>query len=354
MRQTIPVIFAAMCTAQVFALAKVPLAWMLGPLAAGLFWLLVRKQDFYWPTRWRNWSLLPIGYGMGKYVTLHTVNQIIVQLPGMVAATAIMLLACYYLARLTASGAGLSTASSILGSTPGGLSQMAVLGEEFENTDLAAITFMQTARVLGVVCIVPFLAVHGLAGERTAAAPPMLAMSAAPLGLAGWLAVSLLVVAGAWLAVKWRWPTPYMMGPVFTVALASLFHGPLPGLPVSVMNGAQLVMGLYLAKKFQTSEASEGATSNWRLLFFFTAVGVLLMIVVSLALAWGLASVYHFSLTTAFLAMAPGGIAEMGLTGIALGEDVSIIFAYQLFRLLFVLGVLPMLLRKLLFRSSLV
>ena len=351
MQQTISVVLIAVCTAQLFAWAKIPLAWMLGPLAAGMGWLQVRKQDFYWPTRWRNWSLLPIGYGMGKYVTAHTLKQIIVQLPGMMVATALMLLACYYLARLTATGAGLSASSSILGSTPGGLSQMAVLGEEFEDTDLAAITFMQTARLLGVVCIVPVLVVHGLASDRAPVAAAALATAAAPLGVDGWLAVSLVVVAGAWLAVKLRWPTPYMMGPVFAIALASLVHGPLPSLPIAVMNGAQLVMGLYLAKRFR---ASEGSAANWRPLFFFTAIGVLLMIIVSLALAWGLSSVYHFSLTTAFLAMAPGGIAEMGLTGIALGEDVSIIFAYQLFRLLFVLGVLPMLLRKLLYRSSLV
>ena len=347
MKQTVVVVAVAMLTAQLFAFVRIPLAWMLGPLAAGLFWLNGKKQDFYWPTRWRNWSLLPVGYGMGKYVTVATMVQIITQLPGMVAATGLMLVICFFLARSTAAGAGISYSSSVLGSTPGGLSQMAVLGEEFEDTNLAAITFMQTARLLGVVCIVPFLVVHGLSDKT--AQTVVRTQAGAPFDLGGWLVICVIVVAGACLAVKLHWPTPYMLGPVFSVAVLSLVQGPLPSLSQWILNGAQLVMGLYLAKKFRMDDLA-----NWRPLFFYTALSVLIMIVSSLLLAWGLASVYDFSLTTAFLAMAPGGIAEMGLTGIALGEDVSIIFAYQLFRLLFVLGVLPIFLRKLLCRSSVV
>lgn len=346
MKQTFLVVPAAMAAAQVFTFARVPLAWMLGPLAMGLFWLNYRQKDFYWPTKWRNWSLLLVGYGMGKYVTAETLAQIVRQLPGMVVATGLMLAVCFVIARLTASGSGISYSSCILGSTPGGLSQMTVLSEEFENTNLAAVTFMQTARLLGVVCIVPFLAAHGFA-DKTLQTGSQMAAVVTPFSWEGWLLLAVAALAGAGLAVRLHWPTPYMLGPVFTVAACSLAMGPLPALPTWIMNIPQLIMGLYLAKKFQVKELA-----NWRALAFYTAISVGVMIVTSIALGWGLSYFYGFSITTAFLAMAPGGIAEMGLTGIALGEDVSIIFAYQLFRLLFVLGVLPIFLRKLLLKTA--
>ncbi|MFQ9935383.1 MAG: AbrB family transcriptional regulator [Phascolarctobacterium faecium] len=62
--------------------------------------------------------------------------------------------------------------------------------------------------------------------------------------------------------------------------------------------------------------------------------GIVLMIGVSVVVAWSLSERYGFSLVTA-LAMAPGGIAEMCLAGMSMGEDVSIILTYQLVRLLF-------------------
>ncbi|MNW03830.1 putative ammonia monooxygenase [compost metagenome] len=54
------------------------------------------------------------------------------------------------------------------------------------------------------------------------------------------------------------------------------------------------------------------------------------------------------SLTTAFLGTAPGGMAEMGLTGAAVGADLSIIVAYQMFRLLFILFIAPLVVKLLL------
>ena len=67
----------------------------------------------------------------------------------------------------------------------------------------------------------------------------------------------------------------------------------------------------------------------------FIFSGIVLMIGGSVGVAWSLSERYGFSLVTAFLAMAPGGIAEMCLAGMSMGEDVSIILTYQLVRLLF-------------------
>ena len=66
----------------------------------------------------------------------------------------------------------------------------------------------------------------------------------------------------------------------------------------------------------------------------FIITGILIIIAVSVGMAYYLSGIYGFSLITAFLAMAPGGIAEMCLAGMSMGENVSIILTYQLVRLL--------------------
>ncbi len=65
------------------------------------------------------------------------------------------------------------------------------------------------------------------------------------------------------------------------------------------------------------------------------------MIATSVGMAIFLSHTYGFSLVTAFLAMAPGGIAEMGLTGLSIDADVPQILTYQLLRLLFLNFTLP-------------
>ena len=61
--------------------------------------------------------------------------------------------------------------------------------------------------------------------------------------------------------------------------------------------------------------------------------GIVLMIGVSVVVAWSLSERYGFSLVTAFLAMAPGGIAEMCLTAKVLKLGVPLVTSFQVTRL---------------------
>lgn len=88
--------------------------------------------------------------------------------------------------------------------------------------------------------------------------------------------------------------------------------------------------------------------SNWRILTIYTLLGVVAVIVASLGIAFLLSYYYGYSDVTSFLSMAPGGIAEMSVTGIALGADLSVIASYQIFRLFFILLLTPIIFRRLL------
>ena len=81
---------------------------------------------------------------------------------------------------------------------------------------------------------------------------------------------------------------------------------------------AQVSIGLYMGVMLDPKKLS--ATKE---LMPYIFSGIVLMIGVSVVVAWSLSERYGFSLVTAFLAMAPGGIAEMCLAGMSMGEDVS-------------------------------
>ena len=92
----------------------------------------------------------------------------------------------------------------------------------------------------------------------------------------------------------------------------------------------QLNIGLYIGTKLEKERLLKlrSALPN---LFLGNAA----MIATSVGMAIFLSQAYGFSLITTFLAMAPGGIAEICLAGLSMGADVPQILTYQLFRLLF-------------------
>ena len=59
----------------------------------------------------------------------------------------------------------LSLGTSMLGSFPGGLSQMVVLSEEMKDSDETVVGFMQTLRVILVISIVPWIVTHVMSVE---------------------------------------------------------------------------------------------------------------------------------------------------------------------------------------------
>ena len=105
------------------------------------------------------------------------------------------------------------------------------------------------------------------------------------------------------------------------------------------MTVAQISIGLYMGMLLDPARIKETAR-----LMPFIITGILIIIAVSVAMAYYLSGIYGFSLITAFLAMAPGGIAEMCLAGMSMGENenVSIILTYQLVRMLILNITVPM------------
>ena len=73
---------------------------------------------------------------------------------------------------------------------------------------------------------------------------------------------------------------------------------------------------------------------NWKSIVAYSFGGVLIVIIASLGIDYILTKVYSITFLTAFISTAPGGMAEMGITAIAVHADVSLVVAYQLFRLI--------------------
>ena len=335
-----------------FQVLHLPLPWMLGPLTVIMFANLRSQKSklaLVWPIGFRNAGLIVLGYMLGISFTREAGWQILTQLPSMFLAAVFIIICGLILGVMIARQTGISLPTSLVGSIPGGLTQMVVLAEEIENIDITTVTFIQTIRLLTVVFTVPFLSLHFLAaspaimqiaGTAGLAAGPDVA---AVLGLTpeNILAFGAVVLFSTAVSVRLSFPTPYLIGPLLGAAALVLWGWPAPPVPPRLITLAQVAVGAYMGLSMNLV-----SLQNWRKLLPYSLGFGLGIVFVALGIGYCLTLWHPLNLLTAFLATAPGGMTEMGVTAVAAGADLSVVAAYQLFRVLFILFVVPPLLKR--------
>lgn len=335
-----------------------PLPWLLGPMVAyGLArGLGVPLREWGWG---RALGQCVIGVGLGTRFTPEVVAGLAERWPWLLTLAVLALLPAPLGMWAYRRWGGLDRIGSWLCALPGGASEMAVLAER-HGVPAAPVALTQGLRVALVVSLVPW-SLLWLPGELA----PVGALRSAPGGtVLAWQA-GLFTLAWA-LLIAWptaalhrrRWPNVWMMLPLLATAVlmsvlpAWTAHRPL-GLALTVpavaLDAAQLLLGITLGSKLDAQA--------WRQAPRLTAVatGVVLTSVGLCGLvAWCAAAVLPGGPApwlTHYLALAPGGMAEMALLARQSGAFLPEVIATHVLRLMLVLALAPGLLRGVASRS---
>lgn len=301
---------------------NVPLAWMLGAMAAtaALAW----REQAAVPGVVRPAGLILLGLGLGQTFTPPVMEAVALALGWLVLAGFITILVGALTAKLFARMAGTDSETGYYASVPGGVVVMAVLAQRV-GVSVPAVTLAQTIRVIIVVILIPpmvtWLAPAGGAGAFLPARPEVHLPGLAAM-VAGGLATALLLsrtgLANAW-----------MLGPcIMTIALSALWQIP-SGVPGWMVDAAQVAMGLSLGNRI-----SRRFILSSRRLAWASAVTALVLVVLMAVLAVGFAWVSGLPWGAVALGMAPGGMPEMTVTAKALEVGVPLVLAFHLVRTL--------------------
>ncbi|SMC78999.1 AbrB family transcriptional regulator [Sporomusa malonica] len=315
-----------------FSIVHIPLPWTLGPLVMGVIWKTGTNKPVYWPKKIRNIGMVILGFMMGSPFTPAVAHQVLYQLPAMLTITLVLISLCLATGYIVGRYTGVGLANSIIGSIPGGLSQMSIICEETKGTDVSVVTLMQTVRVITVVFTVPLLALHGIADKVSPASRLLSTMSFSELPMLILFAVAILSLIK--LAKRLHISNVYVISPVLGTALLVLSGFEAPALPNSVIALAQIFVGIRMG-----IDVDFGSLSNWKTIALSSLLSVSAVIGILFGIAFIFSQLYSMSLVTAFISMSPGGMSEMGLTAITANADLPTVVSYQLFRLLFVLVV---------------
>ncbi len=303
-----------------FSLLHIPLAWMLGAMAAtgALAW---HDRAAVAPPM-RPVGLVFLGLGFGQTFSTPVLAALATALPWLVVAAVASIIIGALVAQAFARMAGTDTRTGYFAAVPGGVIVMAVLAQR-ANVSVPAVTLAQTIRVMLVVVIFPplitWLAPRGGAGAFLAERPAV-----------DMLGLLLLVPAGFAAAFLFRLmplANPWMLGPCAIVVLMAAF-GVLPsGVPTWMVNLGQIGMGASLGQRL-----SRRFILSSRRLALASVGSTLLLSAILAACAVALAWVSGLPVTAALLGMAPGGMPEMTITAKALDMAVPLVLGFHLVR----------------------
>lgn len=327
----------------IFTLLHTPIPWLLGPMAAVLVGARFEKISYYWPVRIRDAGLIIVGYSIGLSFTKTALLQIIAKLPSMLLMTVLLICFCAGIAYVVSKLTGVDYPTVLTGSIPGGLSQMIIFAEEMKGIDITTVTFLQVARLMMIIFVVPFLILGPLfhhSGSGVAADVVSKAVHSTGPIFPNLLLLAIICVFSAFLARKLKFPTPNLLGPILGTAIAGIsgLHGPV--LPASVLDVSQFMIGAYIGLLLKPEKLENKAK-----IISLAFLSGLLMIAGAVGLGFLLIHFYHITPSTSLLSLAPGGMDQMAILAHEVNADLSMVTGFQLFRLFFIYFVVPPMLR---------
>ena len=210
---------------------------------------------------------------------------------------------------------------------PGGFFEALEMGER-AGADMALLVALQFLRlILCIICIpIAFALLTGqLVGsgggmDWPGAGEPLLAWDMMVLGLAG--------LGGWWLAAQLRLPAAVLSGPLLLSGLAHVTGLTAAAPPEWMILFTQWVVGTALGSRF----AGFGPRLLW-LALRLSALSVVLMMVLAVAIAMLLAGPAGEAKLAVVLAFAPGGITEMSLVALSLQMSAVYVTMHHLLRI---------------------
>lgn len=316
-------------------LLHVPLAWLLGSLAAvagaGLFGV-----DLAVPTGGRQLGQLLLGTAIGLTFTSAVAEAVAGYAPVMVVAALLSILYGVVAAYTLRRSAKVDDATAFFASVPGGVAEMSILAER-NGGETAPVSLAQSLRILCVVITIPpVVTVLGLTGSdpfqpSTQTFDPM-----------GFAALVTLAVAGAALLAWRRIPNAWLLGPMAVAVLVTASESHLSSMPTPLLNLSQVLIGATLGLRYRRDRLLA-------LRRFLPSAMLSTVVLVGLNVATGavIGLAVGLPVATMALAVSPGGMAEMSITAKVLHLGVPIVSAFHVVRIFLVIGFSEIVFRKL-------
>ena len=314
----------------VFYMLQLPLPWMLGAMSFVTIAAMSGAPLVSWP-RFRNGMVAVLGVLLGSQFNAEIFARIAdwyVGLAGVAVSGGVMVALCtvYYrkLGRY-------DRTSAYFSAIPGGLSEMMVLGEAMGG-DARRISLSHGVRIITAVFLIAFYfrlfegyQPVNLVGEEISAVGWRDGLILAACTVLGWPGARLL-----------RIPAAQLVGPLALSAGAHL-SGLVSAMPPGeIVAAAQVALGAAIGARFVGARITE----IWRIIVVSFGAAII-MVAIAAIFALVLGKISGSSQTALFLALAPGGLAEMSIIALSFGTAAAFVSTHHIVRIILLVVIAP-------------
>jgi membrane AbrB-like protein len=311
-------------------LLRFPIPWMLGSLLFCATGKLIGLPIQSLHSSIERWMRVAIGVFLGPSVAV-SIQQTGSDLPFAMAVA-------IFVTTLTVIGGTpwfewrtkLPRRGAFMAAFPGGLSMLLALAGDVGNR--AEVLLVHAVRLVIVVVSISLLA--RVLGVQLVA-DPLIASLRWSTDTSLVLLTSLIVVC-YFIAEKLRWAGGHVIIPMIITALLTYFTDITIEPPVLLKTCALLVFGIVIG-----CEVANGPRDRYVRLFSASSVFTVVVMALSAILALAMTGYIDQGFMVLFLALAPGGIAEVSLVAFALGLDAGLVALVHSCRFFYIITVGP-------------
>lgn len=335
---------------------RLPVPGVLGSLC---FAAALNLAGFYpeFPLRYLVWfSNIVIGTYVGQKVTRTSV-RFLRDLPvpaltisaGMLAISLTGGTLLYFMSDL-------SPVTAFLGSTAGGISEMALLSMSL-GADVASVTLLQVFRLLAAILATPVFCRKWTAWHEDRAQGALSRVCPLPAEIGdigdddlppspgrnrpsarGYAILAAAALAGGFTGYRLHLPVGILTGAMFTVSAMNLAGKEQPPLPGGLRTAAQIGIGIIIAANITTDTLRQFTTMAGPVILITLA-----MLAGSLSLGFLLHRMTGWNYPTCLLSTSLGGLSQMSIISEEMGADPLKVSILQTVRLVTILMVFPLL-----------
>lgn len=339
-------LLVAWAAALLFAWAKLPLPYMLGPMTATML------VSLFTPFRMLESRVLDqpgravIGLAIGAAFVPEIAGRLLAFAPSLLLLAAFLTLCTYISYVAQRRWLGVDATTSFFAALPGGAASMTLISQAM-GANAPIVALLHSVRLFVLVSLVPNM-VLWIDPQASLHLPPERPMAVYDLAVWGDYAIlAVAAVIATWIGRKVRLPSPSLLGAMIFSALlysTDIVHAPLPD---AIVNFAQLLCGIQLGNGFRREDRARVMRLGG---FNVAVIGVLIGL--SALIATAMHELTGISYSLVLLAFTPGGLTEMSVMAYVMGLPVEFVAVHHVMRVLLVPIVAPALFKFVLARRK--
>ena len=313
---------------------NIPLAWMIGPMIATSL-IALNGFQVLMPKIALSSILIILGLHIGNYIDQNLFSQMVNWIWTTVIMFFYIVVSILIVSKYLQKFSGYKEKTSIFSAAPGALGPLMILAE-YEKSDLSQVATAHLIRLIIIITLFAFIIVNLYSAEA-------LELEKFDYMSQNHWELILLIIASLifiFFFDKFKVPAAFLSGTLVASGVLQIFDVASYKLPDASINFCLLILGASVGCRFTNKTFKEVANNS-----FHGLVATILLVLLGFVAAYIATFFVDTNFFSLILSFCPGGIYEVAVIAIAFDLEPDFVAFHHIIRLLFILFIVPVILR---------